>query len=147
MAATFQPDLGRPLDEVRQNIGDKNLTKARVQDETITALLGKSGATVLSVSYLLARGILAEYASEVTYDVDGQGERASDRVKGYQIVVDDLAELLAAEIKADAGEEQVAALEAYGGGILVGGLSRRSNVAKTEDDDRAANFSPDYSGW
>ncbi len=144
MAATFNPALTSDLDKVRYAVGDIVPTKAMVQDETITALLGATGATVASVSALVAQGILTQYQQRVSYDVDGEGERFSDLAKNYAATVALLNAKAAAELAAEATDEQVAASVAIGAGIMVGGLSRSRNLDKSEDCDRAANFSPRY---
>lgn len=144
MAATYNPSLTSRKDKVRFYLGDTNVAQALVQDETIEALLAETGATALSVSAFLAQGLVAQFSQAVDYDVDGQGEKRSDLAKNYRAVAADLAARAAAEKAATAGEDVVAATVGMGGGIIVGGVSVRKNVAKSEDADRAANYNPLY---
>lgn len=147
MTATYNPDLAATKDKVRFRIGDTDVATADIQDETITTLLAETGATTLSVSVRLLQGLVASYSKKVTYDVDGQGERWSDAAKNFRALLSDLIDELAAETAAGADDEAVGAIVALGGGIMVGGTSVRKNVAKSEDTDRAANYSPRYDGW
>lgn len=144
MTATFNPNLGTDLDKVRYAVGDTKPDKAMVQDETINALLGVTDATVASVSAQVAQGIWTEYQQRVTYDVDGEGERFSDLAKNYAATVALLNTKAAAELAAGADDDEVAAAVALGGGIIVGGISKAANVRRSEDEDRAANYSPLY---
>lgn len=144
MTATFNPGLASDLDRVRFAVGDTDTAKAVIQDETITALLGETGATVASVSASVAQSILTIYQQRVTYDVDGQGERFSDLAKNYAATVALLQQRALAEAAAGADDDAVAASVALGGGIMVGGLKTSENVRRSEDPERAANFSPRY---
>lgn len=138
MTATFNPALTSDLDKIRFAVGDTAVAKAIVQDETIEALLEATGATVASVSALVAQSILTEYQQRVTYDVDGQGERWSDAAKAYASTVSRLVGLAAAEAAAAETETDAS----LGGGIIVAGISVSSNLDKARDPDRAANYSP-----
>ena len=144
MAATYNPALTTPLDRIRFAVGDTDVAKPFIQDETITALLAEAGATPASVAASVAQNILTTLQHRVTYDVDGQGERWSDAAKAYASTVALLNTKLLAETAAGADEDAIAASEALGGGIMVGGLSRSENVDRSNDPDRAANFSPRY---
>lgn len=144
MAATYNPALATDTDRVRFDTGDTDVARAVVQDETIAALLAEAGATRASVSARVAQSILSHYQHQVTYDVDGQGERFSDRAKAY---VNTVAMLLARardEAAAIVVEGNITAGLALGGGIMPQGLSKSENVDRSNDPDRAANFSPRY---
>lgn len=141
MTATFNPALTATLDKIRFDIGDTNVADVVVQDETILAKLAEAGATQASVSASLAHYILTIYSQRVTYDVDGQGARESDRAKNYATVVARLQALADEEAKQNANEEQVAAGVAMGGGIMPMGVSHSANTDRKRDCDRAANYS------
>lgn len=145
MAATFNPTLQSDLDRVRFAVGDTNPTDAIVQDETITKLLTEAGATPVSVSASVAQYILTIFQQQVTYDVDGEGERFSDRAKSYVATVERLVARANAEAAKNAGADVIAATEALGGGIMPMGTSRSGNRARAADPDRAANYSA--RGW
>ena len=144
MAATYDPNLATRKDRVRFYLGDTNVAQALIQDETIDVLLAETGATPLSVAAFLAQGIVAQFAQQVDFDVDGQGEKRSALLKNYRTVAADLATRAADEKAGNADQGVVDAMSAMGGGIMVGGISVRKNVAKSEDRDRAANYSPLY---
>lgn len=144
MAATFNPALTTPLDKIRFAVGDTDVANPFIQDETIAALLAEAGATPVSVAASVAQNILTTLQQRVTYDVDGQGERWSDAAKAYASTVALLNAKLLAETAAGVDAGAIAASEALGGGIIVGGLSRSENVDRTNDPDRAANFSQRY---
>lgn len=144
MTATYNPALLSNLDKVRFDTGDTDVANAVIQDETISALLAEDGATRFSVSAAVAQAIYSAYQHRVTYDVDGQGERYSDLAKNYAATVALLNSRALAALAAGADEETIAASQAIGGGIMVGGLSRSENIDRANDPDRAANFSPRY---
>lgn len=145
MAATYNPALTSNLDKVRFELGDTTVAAAILQDETINAVL--TGKTVLQASAVLARGIAAQYAQKVDFDVDGEGAKYSQLRKHFAAMAEDLDDRAAAEAAVAADEEAIARSQAIGAGIMVGGLSVRENIAKSEDCDRAANFSPRYSEY
>lgn len=145
MAATFNPALQTNLDKVRFAVGDTDMSAPIVQNETITALLAEAGATPVSVSASVAQFILTVFQQQVTYDVDGEGERFSDRAKNYATTVALLTKKAADEAAKNASEDVVAATEALGGGIMPMGTSRTSNRERAADPDRAANYSA--RGW
>lgn len=144
MTATYDPTLAAPKDRVRFHLGDTNVSAALVQDETIMTLLAEGGATPLSVAAFLARGIAAEFAQKVDFDVDGEGAKYSQKRKAFLGLAEDLDDRVAAERAAAADADAIAAGAALGGGIVVCGTSRSENVAGSDDTDRAANFSPLY---
>lgn len=143
MTATYSPSLTTPKDKVRFYLGDIDVTRAIVPDETITAVLA-TPLSALGAAAQLAAAIAAQYAQKVDFDVDGEGAKYSQLRKAFVELAETLDEKYAAEVVAAAGEDAVAAGVAMGGGIMPGGLSVTTNVAKSEDTDRAANFSPLY---
>lgn len=144
MTATFNPALRTEIDRIRFQVGDTNTAKALIQDETIVALLAEAGATPASVAASVAEHILTIYQQRVTYDVDGQGEHYSDLAKNYPATVARLVGLANAEKAAAVSADKSAALGALGGGIMPMGVSKDANVDRSEDPDRAANYSPRY---
>lgn len=145
MTATFSPSLTTPKDKVRQALGDTDPAQALVQDETIDVLLGGSDASVLSVAAELAHNLAAQFARKVTFDVDGQGKRYSDLMEHYRTLAADLAARDRRARASEADADAVAAAEAIGGGIMVGGTSSSDIVDRLRDRDRAANYGA--SGW
>lgn len=142
MAATYNPGLVTDRDKIRFRLGDVNIDKALVPDETIMALLAVSGATVLSVAGDLAASIAAQYAQKVDTDLDNQGLKYSQLAKQFTD--------LAARLRA---EDRVARLEvvtggnnedliAMGGGILASGTSTSERRAARCDPENLDNYHP-----
>lgn len=99
MAATFQPALTRPLDRVRQLIGDTSVEKAKdveLQDETISYYLTSENGNELRVAWLCAQDLVARYAREVEFTVDHQTTRYNQAHDQYVALVAQLADRIAA---------------------------------------------------
>lgn len=97
MTTTFSPSLNSPVSRVRQFIGDTNIAKAEVEDETISAYLAtlSEKATAAQLAYDLA----AKYSRLADTTVDDQLTRFSHISENYR----KLAERLAAEAATEAG--------------------------------------------
>ncbi len=70
MTFTFKPDLSDDLSRVRQRIGDTDVSKPQLDDETINAYLGEP-KSVLETAYTCAIDLSARYArapSKVSFD-------------------------------------------------------------------------------
>jgi len=70
MAATFDPSLATNRDKVRFLIGDMDVTRAEIQDETIDALL--TTMTPEAAAAASAWSIAGAYASKADVNVDNQ---------------------------------------------------------------------------
>lgn len=71
MTATFSPDLADDVSKVRQRIGDTDVSKAQIQDETITAYITGQGLTVLATARRLCldlAGVWSRKAAMITLD-------------------------------------------------------------------------------
>lgn len=136
MAATFDPSLATPLDRVRLTIGDTEVAKPLVQDETIAALLeGAEGEN--AVSARLAQHLAALFARKVDTAVDGQSHSYSKLYEHYT----DLARRLFT--LAGSGPNSVDIDTAPGfGGILVSGATSQDVCDARTDCSRAGNAPP-----
>lgn len=112
MAVTFDPALTAPKDRIRQRIGDTDVNRAEVQDETIAAYLDQ-GLTELSTARRLCLDIAAKYARVGDVTLDDQMQRSGQI---YQHFID-LAEQLRLE------EVPATPASVASPGIIVGGLN------------------------
>lgn len=127
--------MTEPKDRVRQKIGDTDPATALVQDETIQYYLDLPlGETAAAAR--LARDISAKFARDISFTVDGQGQREGDKSKQYAA--------LAARLELEAASETPptdpdAPALAYGGGVFVTGATTEDVMSARCDPARAAN--------
>lgn len=116
MATTFNADLSDDVSKVRWKIGDSDVAKAQVQDETIQFYLDE-GRSILGASKQLCLDLAAKWARYGDTSVDDQRQLMADTYKHYL----ELAERL--------GREEKAAVDsASAPGIIVGGLDDRRSA-------------------
>lgn len=108
---TFDPSLTNPTDRIRQRIGDTEVGKAQVQDETIKAYL-EMGYTELTTARRLCLDLAAKWAGVGDVTLDDQAQKMSAISKRYI----ELAAAIAAE------ERPATPASAAAAGIIVGGL-------------------------
>jgi phage terminase large subunit-like protein len=133
MTATFDPALATPKDRVRQKLGDTVVANALVQDETIAYYLTTEALSETYTAARLARDLAAQFAREVSFTVDGQGQKDGDLSRQFEA----LAERLEAQAATEAAA--VAAGGSYTGGIVVTGATADEVIDARWDPARAAN--------
>lgn len=114
MTWTFNPSLSSTRDRIRQRVGDTDVARQEVQDETIDAYLGLETGW-LQVAYRCALDLAAKYSRIVQVTVDHQttrGEQISDNYRK-----------LAADILREIQSLPGSGAEATTCGIFVGGLT------------------------
>jgi hypothetical protein len=110
MAATFNPALTTPKDQVRQKVGDTNVAAALIQDETIEAYLATK--TVIGAAVQLCLDLAARFARVGTVTLDDQQQRGETISKQYLE--------LASRLQREEGTPSPGA--ASTGAIIVGGV-------------------------
>lgn len=116
MAATFNPSLNNAISRVRFKIGDTDLERPHLQDETITALL--VDRTELGAAREAAWGLVAKYSRLADVTIDDQLTRYSKAHDQFLKLAERLDEELAAENVIPPSVD--AASSAYGAVIVTG---------------------------
>lgn len=99
MAWSYDENLATPLDKVRYRIGDTDTNRQLVSNETLNALLTEYNQSVLRVSVVAIRGILADLTRDTNRSVMGISGQVDQATIHYR----DLLRDIIAEMNTEAG--------------------------------------------
>jgi len=139
VTATFDPALSTPKDQVRDYIGDTNVSpesSAKLSDEQITARLMQNDNDALKTAIVCASSIAAKYADQADTTVGDVSVRLSQIADRYT--------KLCASLKQMAKDDLVSSGVAA---PFAGGISIASKQSYEDDTDRVVpSFGRDGTG-
>lgn len=92
MSWTYSPEklAESKKDQVRLTIGDTDPDMPLMHDEEIDFMLSKPGSSVINVSILCVRRIIAKLSQVVDHKIGPESVSASDKVKHYRALLTQL---------------------------------------------------------
>ena len=129
MAWSYDNALPTSRDRVRFRIGDTDPDRTLIANETLDALLATYGDSVLRVSVIAVRAILAQFARDVNRNVIGISGSVAEMTTHYRALL------------ADLEAEQVTDAGVYPGAIAV--ATRRALEAENGTTYIAPDFTLD----